>query len=103
MTLSEELLRIVPEASFVPIVTVSGTGVPHAIAVGKIKEVREGSTFVFGIYKMNTTQNNIRDNGKMQVLLVSRQQGSKGFRLTGKACVEDKEVLFSPETVESLL
>lgn len=39
----------------------------------------------------------------MQVVLASKADGPKGYRLTGTACIEGKEVLFKAEKAEALL
>lgn len=52
---------------------------------------------------MEVTQQNIKDNGMMQVVIATMDGGPKGFRLTGKACIEEKLVLFKAEKVEVLL
>jgi predicted pyridoxine 5'-phosphate oxidase superfamily flavin-nucleotide-binding protein len=103
MVITEEIKDLVTKAPFIPIVTVSPEGEPHAIVVGKVAEVREGDVLAFGIYKMEVTQQNIKHNGKMQVIISTMDGGPKGFRLTGKACVEGKLVLFKAEKAEALL
>ncbi len=103
MVITEKIKQLVEEAPFVPIATVSAEGNPHLIVVGKVKEVRKEDILVFGIYKMEETQQNIKDNGKMQVILASTVDDPKGYRLTGEACVEGDEVLFKAEKAESLL
>lgn len=52
---------------------------------------------------MEVTQQNIKDNGKMQVIIATVEGGPKGFRLSGKACLEEKLVLFKAEKLEALL
>nr|WP_049752077.1 pyridoxamine 5'-phosphate oxidase family protein [Carboxydothermus hydrogenoformans] len=94
---------IIPKASIIPIVTVSRQGEPHLIVVGQVKEIREDDTLVFGIYKMKTTQQNIQDNGKMQVVIATREGGPKGYRLIGTATIEEQQVLFKAEKAEELL
>ncbi|WP_366921515.1 pyridoxamine 5'-phosphate oxidase family protein [Metallumcola ferriviriculae] len=103
MVITNDVKAVIEQAPFVPITTVSADGQPHLIVVGKVKEVRDDDILVFGIYKMETTQQNITDNGLMQVGIAATDDGPKGFRLSGKACVEGKEVLFKTEKVESLL
>ena len=103
MVLTEEIKDVVSKAPFVPLVTVSAQGEPHLIVVGKVAEIREGDVLGFGIYKMDVTQQNIKNNGKMQVLIATMEGGPKGFRLTGTARIEEKLVLFKAEKAESLL
>jgi len=103
MIITEAIKQMVKEAAFVPIVTVSTQGVPHLIVVGKVKEIKEDNVLSFGIYKMESTQQNIKENGNMQVAIVSTTSGSKGYRLVGKACVDGQDVLFKAEKAEALL
>lgn len=103
MVITQEIKDMVSKAPFIPITTVSANGEQHMIVVGKVAEIREGDILGFGIYKMEVTQQNIKDNGKMQVIIATMEGGPKGFRLTGKACIEEKLVLFKAEKVKELL
>ena len=103
MILTDEIKSLSEKVPFVPIATSSKDGVPHLIVVGKVKEIRDDDIIVFGIYKMEKTQQNIADNGLMQVVLAATADGPKGYRLSGKACIEDKDVLFKAESAEGLL
>lgn len=103
MVLTDEIKSFSKEVPFVPISTTSKDGKPHLIVVGKVKEIRDDDILVFGVYKMEKTQQNISDNGLMQVVLADTSEAPKGYRLCGKACIEDKDVLFKVESVEGLL
>ncbi|AFV02211.1 MULTISPECIES: pyridoxamine 5'-phosphate oxidase family protein [Dehalobacter] len=103
MVLTEEIKEVISNAPFIPITTVSTNGDPHMIIVGKVAEVRDGDILGFGIYKMEVTQQNIKDNGKMQVVIATMEGGPKGFRLEGQACIEEKLVLFKADKVQKLL
>ncbi len=103
MIISQEIEELIEQAPMVPIATVSTIREPHLIVVGKVKEVRENDTLAFGVYKMEKTQQNIKANGLMQVIIAVRDGGPKGYRLTGKASVEDNLVLFKAEESEKLL
>ncbi|CAA7602584.1 pyridoxal 5'-phosphate synthase [Acididesulfobacillus acetoxydans] len=103
MIISEEIKELIDQAPMVPIATVSAEGEPHLIVVGKVKEVRENDILTFGVYKMEKTQQNIKANGLMQVIIAVREGGSKGYRLTGKASVDGGLVLFKAEQREKLL
>ena len=103
MIMTEEIKEVISKAPFIPITTVSTSGEPHTIVVGKEVEVRDGDILRFGIYKMEVTQQNIKDNGKMQVVIATMEGGPKGFRLEGKACIEEKLILFKAEKAEELL
>lgn len=103
MVINEEIRELIEQAPMVPIATVSASGEPHLIVVGKVKEVQENDTLAFGIYKMEKTQQNIKANGLMQVIIAVRDGGPKGYRLTGKASVDGNMVLFTAEQSEKLL
>ena len=103
MVLAEEIKDVISKAPFIPLVTVSAQGEPHLIVVGKVAEIREGDVLCFGIYKMEVSQQNIKNNGKMQVLIATKEGGPKGFRLEGTASIEGKMVLFKAERAEALL
>lgn len=103
MVLTKEIIQLAKTVPFVPITTVSAEGEPHLIVVGKVKEIKEEDILAFGIYKMEETQKNIKENGKMQIVLASTVDDPQGSRLIGEACVEGDEVLFKVEKVESLL
>ena len=103
MVITEEIKEVISKSPFIPITTVSANGEPHMIVVGKVAEIRDGDILGFGIYKMVVTQQNIKDNGKMQVIIATMEGGPKGFMLEGKACIEEKLVLFKAEKVEELL
>ena len=103
MVITTEVKTLIEQVPFVPITTVSGDGTPHLIVVGKVAEVRDDDVLAFSIYKMETTQKNITDNGVMQVILASTADGPKGYRLSGEACIEDNKVLFKAEKADSLM
>jgi uncharacterized protein len=103
MVITDEIKEVISKAPFIPITTVSISGEPHTILAGKVVEVREGDALVFGIYKMEVTQQNIKDTGKIQIILATMEGGPKGFRLEGKACTEEKLLLFKAEKVEKML
>jgi len=103
MVITEEIKKMITEAPFVPIVTASTQGEPHLIVVGQVKEIKENDVLAFGIYKMEKTQQNIQQTRLMQVAIVSKTDGPKGFRLSGKASVEGELVLFKAEKAEALL
>jgi Predicted flavin-nucleotide-binding protein structurally related to pyridoxine 5''-phosphate oxidase len=103
MIISREIEELIELAPMVPIATVSASGEPHLIVVGKVKEVRENDTLAFGVYKMEKTQQNIKANGLMQVIIAVREGGAKGYRLTGKATIDGGLVLFKAEQSKKLL
>jgi predicted pyridoxine 5'-phosphate oxidase superfamily flavin-nucleotide-binding protein len=87
-------------APFLALVSVSKEGKPHTIVVGKVKEIKEDDTLIFGIYKMQKTRENLSETGFLQVAAVV---GKSGYRITGNASFTDSEVILTVETVESLL
>ena len=103
MVITNEIEKLVKEAPIVPITTVSAKGEPHLIVVGQVKEVKDNDVLVFGIFKMETTQQNIKETGTMQVALASKDGGPKGYRLTGTASIEGEKILFKANKAESLM
>jgi predicted pyridoxine 5'-phosphate oxidase superfamily flavin-nucleotide-binding protein len=100
ITLTPEISNIISKSAFIALVSVSNEGNPHLIVVGKVKEIRDENTLVFGVYKMDQTRKNISETGILQVAVVFNKTG---YRFIGKACVEEKEILFSIEKIEALL
>ncbi len=103
MVITKEVKELISQAPTVSIVTASNKGEPHLIIVGKVAEVRDDDTLVFGIYKMQVTQQNIRDNGNMQVAIATQDGGPKGYRISGHASIDGEQVLFKAEKAELLL
>ena len=103
MIITKEIKELITKAATVSITTVSNEGEPHLIIVGAVGEVRDEDILVFGIYKMQVTQQNIRDNGKMQVAIATQDGDPKGYRLSGQASIDGKQVLFKVEKAELLL
>lgn len=98
--LTTETKKIISESPFIALTSISSEGIPHLIIVGKVQEIIDDHTLVFGVYKMDKTKQNISETGLLQVAVAS---GKAGYRFTGKADVQEQEVLFSIEKVESLL
>jgi predicted pyridoxine 5'-phosphate oxidase superfamily flavin-nucleotide-binding protein len=98
--LTPEIKEVIAQSAFVPIATLSEDGQPHLIVVGKVKEVRNDNTLVFGVYKMEKTRRNIAETAVMQVAVVA---GKKGYRLSGKAWTEGEEVFLTVEKADALL
>lgn len=98
--LTPEINNVISESTFIALASVSNEGDPHLIVVGKVQEIRDANTLVFGVHKMDKTRQNISETGILQVAAVS---GKSGYRFIGKACVKEKELLFSIEKIESLL
>jgi hypothetical protein len=102
MVVNDEIKSLAKEAPFVPISTVSSQGEQHLIVVGEVKEINDDQ-LTFGIYKMETTQENLEATGDMQVILASTKDEPKGYRLIGKGEAQDDKVLFKIAKAESLL
>lgn len=98
--LTPEIKETITKAPFLTLVSVSKAGEPHAIIVGKVKEIKSDNVLVFGIYKMKKTRENLSETGFLQVAAVA---GKSGYRLTGKANFTDSEVIVNIEKAESLL
>lgn len=98
--LTADVKKALTETPFITLTTVSKNAEPHTIIVGKVKEIKEGDTVTFGIYKMTATQENLNDSSYMEVVFAS---GKLGFRLTGKACAKDGEIVFIAEKAATLL
>jgi predicted pyridoxine 5'-phosphate oxidase superfamily flavin-nucleotide-binding protein len=98
--LTPEIKKVISESAFIALVSVSNEGDPHLIVVGKLQEIRDENTLIFGVYKMDKTRQNISETNILHVVAVS---GKSGYRFIGKACIKEKELLFSAEKIESLL
>jgi len=98
--LTPEVRKIITDSPYLALATISKAGQPHLIVVGKAKEIKDDNCLVFGVYKMNKTQENIAETGIMQVAAAA---GKAGYRLSGKACVKENEVIFLAEKIEALL
>ncbi|BBB92584.1 MAG TPA: pyridoxamine 5'-phosphate oxidase family protein [Methylomusa anaerophila] len=100
ITINSEIKDVILASPFIALASVSETGQPHLIVVGKVKEIRDDSHLVFGVYKMDVTRQNLSQTGDLQVVAVS---GKVGYRFTGKAVVQDSELVFSIHQVDTLL
>jgi predicted pyridoxine 5'-phosphate oxidase superfamily flavin-nucleotide-binding protein len=101
MVINEEAKKIIEGSSFLTLVTVNSDGTPHPIIAGK--GAVSGDNVIFGIYKMEKTQENILGNNKAQVLGALLSGGPKGIRLSGTAKAEDKKLIFSAVKADKLI
>ena len=101
MVINEEIKTVIEGSAFITLVTVGSEGTPHPIIVGKGKVVND--TVVFGIYKMETTKKNLATNTNIWVVAATMDGGPKGYRLTGTATVNDKQIIFTPVKVDALI
>lgn len=102
MIITDEIKNVFTQSPFISIATISSKGEPHMIVVGK-GEIMDGDILSFGIYKMEKTQQNIKNNDIMQVVVATTEGGPKGFRLTGKASIKDSSILFKADKAEAML
>lgn len=100
MVFTADIKKALTESPFVTLTTVSKAGEPHTIIVGKAKEIKDDDSVTFGIYKMVKTQANLAESNYMEVVFAT---GKLGFRLTGKACAKDGEIVFIAEKADTLL
>ncbi len=100
VTLTKEMKEAILASPFIALTSVSKAGVPHLIVVGQAKNIVNDSQLVFGVYKMETTRQNLAETGCLQAVVVS---GKVGYRFTGKAVVQNDEVILSIEQVAALL
>ncbi|MCG8402737.1 MAG: pyridoxamine 5'-phosphate oxidase family protein [Firmicutes bacterium] len=98
--LTPEIKEVVKQSAYVAITSLSGSGQPHLIVVGQVKDIPDDNTLVFGVYKMEKTRQNLAETGFMQVAVVS---GKKGYRFSGKARAEGDKVYFTVEKADILL
>lgn len=91
---------VILASQYIALASVSESGQPHLIVVGKVKAIKDDSHLVFGVYKMEITRKNLSQTSFLQVVAVS---GKVGYRFTGKAIVHDSEVVFAIHQVDMLL
>lgn len=58
-TVMKDMLLASP---FIALASVPGDGIPHLIVVGKVKEIKDDSHLVFGVYKMDVTRKKFISN-----------------------------------------
>ncbi len=90
MVITKEIKEQTSQAATVSIVALSNEGESHLIIVGKVAEVRDEDALVFGIFKM-------------PVAIATQEGGPKGYRLSGQASIDGKQVLFKVKKAELLL
>ncbi len=101
MIITNEIKAVIEHSAFIAIGTVNEDNTAHPIVVGGGKVVDD--TVVFGIYKMEITQENLSKRNSMWMLAAILGESPKGFRLTGTAKVNDKELVFSVEKAEAMI
>lgn len=102
MKLTEAMQTVINNAPYISLVTQNADGTPHPIIVGG-KQL-EGDTITIGIYKMEVTRKNLaRDNTLWVMAAMVDENGPKAYRFKGTAAVDDKRVVFTPETAEPMI
>ncbi len=101
MKTTEEMKKVFENAAGVTLITMNADGTPHPIIAGKGEVTEDAITF--GIYKMEVTQKNLKANPKAYVVAASMQDGPKGYRFTGKAEAQGKQLIFTPVKAEELI
>lgn len=98
--ITAEMKEVIAASPFIALTSVSEAGQPHLIVVGKVKEIKDDSHLVFGVYKMDITRKNLSQTDFLQAVAVS---GKVGYRFTGKAVVQEDELIFLVQQVDTLL
>jgi predicted pyridoxine 5'-phosphate oxidase superfamily flavin-nucleotide-binding protein len=102
MIITDGVKQVVGGTAFLSLVTINADGTPHPIVAGKGEVV--GETLVFGIYKMEKTQENLLKNKHAWVVGATMVDGKpKGYRLTGTAEAKDKKLVFMVTKIEELI
>lgn len=101
MIINDDIKAVMEGSAFITLVTVSSDGIPHPIIAGK-GEV-SGDQVIFGIYKMEVTQKNLKTNDQAWIVGAIKDGGPKGYRLSGTAQAVDKQLIFTAQTAEKML
>jgi predicted pyridoxine 5'-phosphate oxidase superfamily flavin-nucleotide-binding protein len=106
MAINDKVKKVIAESAFLVLVTVNPDGSPHPIVAGRGET--EGDDVVFGIHKMERTQENILVNSSAQVLgAITAKDNPSGFRLSGHAAVREgaagKQLVFTSVSVDTLI
>jgi hypothetical protein len=101
MLISDEIKRVVAGSAFIALVTLNPDGTAHPIIAGK-GEVADDQV-IFGIYKMEKTQANLLRDKRAWLVGATKDDGPKGFRLSGTAEAQGKKLIFTVSNAETLL
>lgn len=101
MILTDEIKKVIEGSAFITLVTIGEDGSPHPIIAGKGVVVDD--TVVFGIYKMEVTQNNLKRNANAWIVACTKEVGPKGYRLVGTAVPKEKQLVFTPSKAETMI
>ena len=101
MQINEDMKKVLQGTAFLSLVTVGKDGTPHPIIAGEGKVV--GDAVIFGIYKMEVTQENLLADKRAWVVGATLEGGPHGYRFSGTAKAAGKELVFLPELAELLI
>ena len=101
MVIDDEVRHVVEGTAFLSLVTLDDGGLPYPIIAGK-GEV-SGETIVFGIYKMEVTQKNLLKDSRAWVVGATNTGSPKGYRFSGTAAAQGKQLIFTPQKAEKLI
>jgi hypothetical protein len=101
MAIENEVKQVLEASGVLTLVTVGTDGLPHPIVAGSGKVV--GGTVVFEIHGMKATCQNLAKNSAAWVLGATLKDKPQGYRLTGTAAAKDKQLIFTPAKIESLI
>ncbi|GMO59175.1 MAG: pyridoxamine 5'-phosphate oxidase family protein [Termitinemataceae bacterium] len=100
--IGEDVKQVLEGTAFLSLVTIGVDGNPHPIVAGKGEVV--GDTVLFGIYKMEQTQKNLSVNNHAWVVGATMIDGKpKGYRVTGTAEVNGKQLIFYAAKTDCLI
>lgn len=91
MKMTEEIRNMIQKMPFIPLATQGKEG-PHLIVVGKGFAIDDETVAFFG-WRQGKTSENIRNNGIVQIVLVSEEK-NRGFRLAGKGHIETEGKIY---------
>lgn len=101
MIINDEIKAVIEGSAFITLVTMGANGTPHPIIAGK-GEVSVDQV-IFGIYKMEVTQKNLKTNDKAWIVAATKDGGPKGYRLVGTAKAVEKQLIFTAQTADAMI
>ena len=101
MKFTNEMIEVIQKAPYLTLVTVTENGTVHPVIVGGKEQ--KGDTIHIGIYKLDVTKKNLSFNPKAWIVVATVENGPKGFRFYGTAVIKDKELVFTPDAVETMI
>ena len=101
MVINDDVKSVIEGSAFITLVTMSADGIPHPIVAGK--GTVSGDQVYFGIYKMEVTQNNLKTNNQAWIVVATKNDGPKGYRLAGTATALDKQLIFTAVEAKAMI